>query len=55
LREHKLHLELGDLEFVDGNGIRMLLGLQGHGVALDSAPPFVREQLRIAGGEESSR
>jgi anti-anti-sigma regulatory factor len=53
-REHELQLDLGDLEFVDDSGIRLLLGLLGQGVALDSAPPFIREQLRIARGEKSS-
>jgi len=44
-----LKLLLADVEFMDRQGIALLLKLRSHGVALVECPPFAAEQLKATG------
>ena len=41
-----LKLHLGDLEFMDAQGVALLLSLQTRSVVLVECPPFAAEQLK---------
>jgi len=42
-------LHLAEVEYLDAAGVALLLELRTHGAALTESPPFVAEQLRLAG------
>jgi anti-anti-sigma regulatory factor len=44
-----LKLHLADVEFMDTQGVALLLRLRSRGVALLECPPFAAEQLRLPG------
>lgn len=46
-RPVKLHL--ADVEFMDAQGVALLVQLRSRGVSLASPPPFVAEQLKAVG------
>ena len=41
-----LRLQLGEVEFLDQNGVALLSSLQSRGVSLVDCSPFVAEQLK---------
>jgi anti-anti-sigma regulatory factor len=43
-----LKLQLADVEFMDTQGVALLLNLRSRGVALLECPPFAAEQLKMA-------
>ena len=45
-----LNLHLADVEFLDRQGIALLLRLRSRGVVLLECPPFAAEQLKVSGG-----
>ena len=46
-----LKLDLGDVSFVDADGVALLGGLQSRGVSLIECSPFVEEQLKGTAGK----
>ena len=49
LKEGKaLRLHLAQVEFMDGQGVVLLMGLRSRGVTFVECPPFAAEQLKIA-------
>ncbi len=44
-----LKLHLGDVEFMDAQGVALLSSLQSRGVSLLECPPFAAEQLKATG------
>ena len=44
-----LKLHLGDLEFMDAQGVALLSSLRSRGVSLLECPPFAAEQLKVPG------
>ena len=44
-----LKLHLGDVEFMDAQGVELLSSLRSRGVSLLECPPFAAEQLKMAG------
>lgn len=54
-----LHIDLADIGFIDLEGLRILvrasrtLAAEGRKLVLVSAPPYVREVLRVVGWSES--
>jgi len=45
-----LKLHLADVEFMDPQGVALLLRLRSRGVPLLECPPFAAEQLKVTGG-----
>lgn len=43
-----LNLHLSEVEFMDAQGVALLLRLQARGVVLVECPPFAAEQLKMA-------
>ena len=43
-----LRLQLGEVEFLDQNGVVLLSSLQSRGVSLVDCSPFLAEQLKAA-------
>ena len=51
-RAHRLVLDLGDVLFVDANGVALFRGLTARRVVLTHCSPFVAEQLKeVADGD----
>ena len=46
----RLKLHVGDVEFMDTEGVALLSRLRSRGVALLECPPFAAEQLKVTGG-----
>jgi hypothetical protein len=44
-----LKLHLGDVEFMDAQGVVLLSSLRSRGVSLLECPPFAAEQLKLTG------
>ena len=44
-----LKLHLGDVEFMDAQGVALLSSLRSRGVSLLQCPPFAAEQLKVTG------
>jgi hypothetical protein len=44
-----LKLHLGDVEFIDAQGVVLLSNLRSRGVSLLECPPFAAEQLKLTG------
>ena len=44
-----LKLHLGDVEFMDAQGVALLSSLHSLGVSLLECPPFAAEQLKVTG------
>jgi len=44
-----LRLHLGDLEFMDAQGVALLSSLRSRGVSLLECPSFAAEQLKVPG------
>jgi hypothetical protein len=44
-----LKLHLGDVEFMDAQGVVLLSSLRSKGVSLLECPPFAAEQLKLSG------
>lgn len=44
-----LKLHLGDVEFMDAQGVVLLSSLRSRGVSLLECPPFAAEQLKLGG------
>lgn len=44
-----LRLLLAEVEFLDAAGVALMINLQSRGVALLECPPFIAEQLHVAG------
>ena len=47
--DRSLKLHLGDVEFMDTQGVALLSSLRSRGVALLECPPFAAEQLKATG------
>ena len=45
-----LKLHLADVEFLDAQGVALLIRLRSRGVSFINPPPFVAEQLKVAAG-----
>lgn len=46
----RVHLDLSSVQFVDNEGLGLLLDLMDHGVVLEKKSPFVEELLKPNGG-----
>ena len=44
-----LKLHLGDVEFMDAQGVALLSRLRSRGVSILECPPFAAEQLKVLG------
>ena len=44
-----LKLHLGDVEFMNAQGVALLSSLRSRGVSLLECPPFATEQLKVPG------
>ena len=42
----RLQLQLADIEFMDAEGVALLVSLRAGGVSLMDCPPFAKEQLK---------
>ena len=45
-KDRTLRLDLGDVEYLDANGVMLLLSLRSRGVMLLHGSPFITEQLK---------
>jgi len=44
-----LQLQLSDVEFMDAEGVVLLITLRSRGVSFADQPPFIAEQLKVTG------